>query len=174
MTDEQRQLVSNNHGLIFSFLRERGLDEEEYYDLAAIGLCRAAMSYKADIAKFSTYAYRCMMCDVYKELKAKKVSKRIPEELIDSYNVRCRTDDGVEETEIIDFIRSNIDVEKDVLWRMSVDECLGRLRDRERLIFQLLIEGYSYREIARVIGRSHRTVSKIKLEIVRKLIGIKE
>ena len=49
MTEKQKQLVVDNHNLIYSFLHKHGFDEEEFYDLAAIGLCKAAKSYKDDI-----------------------------------------------------------------------------------------------------------------------------
>ena len=36
------------------------LDVEEWYDIAAIGLCKAANTYNNDKSEFSTYAYKCM------------------------------------------------------------------------------------------------------------------
>ena len=55
MTKEQQKLVEENHGLIYSFLAKHNLPIEEYYDLAAIGLCKASITYQNETT-FSTYA----------------------------------------------------------------------------------------------------------------------
>lgn len=46
MTDEQKQLVEQNHNLIYFYLYRHNLSIEEYYDVAAIGLCKAAITFK--------------------------------------------------------------------------------------------------------------------------------
>ena len=38
LTDEERDLVTNNHNLIYSYLNKYNLSDD-YYDLCAIGLC---------------------------------------------------------------------------------------------------------------------------------------
>ena len=45
MTEEQRKLVEDNHNLIYSFLQKYHLTIDEYYGLAAIGLCKAGKTY---------------------------------------------------------------------------------------------------------------------------------
>lgn len=55
ITDEARKLVEENHNLVYSFLYKYHLDVEEWYDLAAIGLCKAANTYNNDKSGFSTY-----------------------------------------------------------------------------------------------------------------------
>lgn len=37
MTDYQKQLVTDNHNLIYRFLQKEKLNMEDWYDLAAIG-----------------------------------------------------------------------------------------------------------------------------------------
>lgn len=59
LTDEERELVTNNHNLIYSYLNKFHLSDD-YYDLCAIGLCRAAHFYKPENGKFSVYAFVCM------------------------------------------------------------------------------------------------------------------
>ena len=59
LTDEERELVTNNHNLIYSYLNKFHLTDD-YYDLCAIGLCRAAHFYKPENGKFSVYAFVCM------------------------------------------------------------------------------------------------------------------
>lgn len=59
LTDEERELVTNNHKLIYSYLNKFHLSND-YYDLCAIGLCRAAHFYKPENGKFSVFAFACM------------------------------------------------------------------------------------------------------------------
>lgn len=165
MTEKQRQLVADNHNLIFSFLHKHGFDEEEFYDLAAIGLCKAAKNYNDDVSKFSTYAYRCMLNTILNELKTKNVGKRIPEELIESYNNQILCKDG-ELMEVVDILPCGVDLEREAITRMMIDKCMRSLSDRNRLIFALLLDGYTYREIGEIISCHHSYVGRIKSKIV--------
>ena len=47
MTRESQRLVEDNHNLIYKFLRNHNL-EDDWYDVAAIGLCKAANNYNSD------------------------------------------------------------------------------------------------------------------------------
>ena len=76
LNDEQRQFVAENHNLIYSFLNSNKLDIEEWYDLAAIGLCKAAINYNGEIAKFSTFAYKCMWNQVHIEMRKQYAIRR--------------------------------------------------------------------------------------------------
>jgi RNA polymerase sigma factor (sigma-70 family) len=59
LTDEQRELVAKNAGLAGAVARGFGkgshLDFEERRSAAFLGLCRAALSFDGDRARFSTY-----------------------------------------------------------------------------------------------------------------------
>ena len=64
LTDEQRPFAASNHALIYSFLNEQGLDEREYYDIAALGFVSAVRRYlsRPELRRyaFSTVAWRAM------------------------------------------------------------------------------------------------------------------
>ena len=45
MTEEQRLLVEENHKLIFKVIIDMNLEIDDLYDIAAIGLCKAAKVY---------------------------------------------------------------------------------------------------------------------------------
>lgn len=45
LTKEQQELVEKNHQLIYGFANQNGVDPEETYDVLAIGLCKAALSF---------------------------------------------------------------------------------------------------------------------------------
>ncbi len=61
LSKDQQDLVSDNHNLIYSYANKMNLDINEYYDLLAIGLCKAAKMYDPNRGyAFSTYAYFVM------------------------------------------------------------------------------------------------------------------
>ena len=170
MTEEQKQLVMNNHKLIYSFLQKYNLNVEEYYDLAAIGLCRAAKSYKNDISKFATYAYRCMFNMICNEFKKKKYVSRIPDELIVSYNKEIINENG-ENIEFLECIPSDVDMEECVLLEVDIRKSLNKLNlsERDRLIFELLIDGYNSSEIGQIVNCDRNTVARVRRKIAKKL-----
>ena len=60
LTPEQQKLVTDNHNLIYSLANAKNIDLDEYYDVLAIGLCKAAITFDETKSKFSTYVYACM------------------------------------------------------------------------------------------------------------------
>jgi len=61
LSSQQRKMVEDNHELIYRFLKHYGLSEDEYYDVAALGLCRAGLYYQENKGmKFSTFAFQLM------------------------------------------------------------------------------------------------------------------
>lgn len=161
MTDEQKKLITDNHQLIYSFLHRYEYDPEEYYDLAAIGLCNAARLYDESKGAFSTYAYKAMLNAINRELIFKSRTKRIPEHLIISYD--CETCN--EEGEVIDFlslIPSTTNIEKEVLAKVTVESYMDELNDRDRLVLVLLEQGFNTIEISKIIGVSRTTIRKIR------------
>lgn len=65
--------------MIYTFLHQYHLSIEDYYDLAAIGLCKAGSKFDGSKSKFSTYAYKCMFTTVFTEIRDRKAEKRIPD-----------------------------------------------------------------------------------------------
>ena len=53
LTSEQQEVVRKNHGLIYFYLHKNNLSIEDYYDLAAIGLCKAVLTYEKNKGAFS-------------------------------------------------------------------------------------------------------------------------
>ena len=45
LTPEQQKLVTDNHNLIYSLANAKNIDLDEYYDVLAIGLCKAAITF---------------------------------------------------------------------------------------------------------------------------------
>lgn len=79
LNDEQRRLAEDNHALIYVALSEccKPDEREEYYGVAAEGLCKAARTWDSSRGvRFSTYAVKCMvnecLCAKRKQFGAQK------------------------------------------------------------------------------------------------------
>ena len=57
LTSKQKELVEVNHNLIYKFASIKNVSIEEYYDILAIGLCKAAMAFDENKGKFSTVSF---------------------------------------------------------------------------------------------------------------------
>lgn len=150
-----------NHNLIYSFLAHHHLEIEEYYGLAAIGLCNAGTTYKGDKSKFSTYAYKCMLNNVMCELRKERSTKRVPKHQILYYQAELEHYDG-ENASLLDFIPSYEDVENNTLSKVLLDEYAKTLSDRDKRMLALFSYGYKQREISKIVGCSQPQVSRFK------------
>lgn len=164
LTDEQKALVTENHQLIYGFLSKNGLEIEEFYDLAAIGLCNAAINYRDSDELFSTYAYICMKNVIFNEIRRLNGVKKVPERLISSYNVPipgCEDD----EIEILDTFKSTFNVEKHVLDQIILEKLMKKLSGKHKNTLILSLKGYNNSEIADFLGCTPTYISKLKKKI---------
>ena len=164
LTDEQKRLVTDNHQLIFGFLSKNGLDIEEFYDLAAIGLCNAAGKYRECDGIFSTYAYRCMKNIVLNEFRRLNGVKKVPESMITSYNVPISGCED-EEIELLDNFKSTHNVEKYVLDRIELEKLMKKLSGKYKNTLILSLKGYNNTEIGDILGCNPSYISRLKKEI---------
>jgi RNA polymerase sporulation-specific sigma factor len=75
MTDEQEKLVTENLRLAGYFAKKyarSGLEFDDLYSIACVGLCKAALHYDPARSKFSTYASRCMANEINMALRRRK------------------------------------------------------------------------------------------------------
>lgn len=173
ITDEQQKLVTDNHNLIYRFLQKYHLTVDEYYDIAAIGLCKAAISFDSEKAQFSTYAFACMRSQVCKEIRKGKAVSVIPNDKIVYYQATMENNDG-DSASFINFIPSKEHIEDDVLSKVLLDKCLNKLSDRDKKVYELLKKGYKQIEIGKVIGCSQVHVSRLKKKLAGYLVCLKE
>lgn len=72
LTDEQRKIVEANHDFIEKFFDtyeyEFNINRDEYYDLAAIGLCEATIDYNKDLYNdFMIFSFSYMLKSCFDE-----------------------------------------------------------------------------------------------------------
>lgn len=164
ITDEQRKLAEVNHNLIYDFLFKHHLTIEDWYDLAAIGLCKAAISWDSEKAQFSTYAYRLMLNEVLIEKRKNRKQSTIPEYKMVYYQDETENNDG-DTASFINLIPSKENVEGDVLSEILFSEFENNLKDKHKKIFALFRQGYKQREICKIVGCSQQQVSRVKKKL---------
>ena len=163
--------MEENHNLIYGFLQKYHLSIEDYYDLAAIGLCKAGINFDNSKSNFSSYAYKCMFTTVFIEIRNKKLGKRIPENLIVYYQKEFDDSDGGDISTFMNYIPSKENVEQNVLSKIIFEEYMSKLKDRDKKIFALFSEGYKQKEISKIIGCSQAKVSKTRKKLCEYLAG---
>lgn len=161
-------MVEKNHNLIYSFLQKQHLSVEDWYGFAAIGLCKAAITFNKEMSHFSTYAYKCMFTYVYSEKRKELQARTIPSNQIMYYQTQINDDNG-NETNFMNYIPSKENVEDTVLSSVIFDEYNKLLTDRDKKIFALFRDGYTQTEISKIVGCSQSQVSRVKKKLTEYL-----
>lgn len=148
MTQEQQSFAAENHNLIYTFLRDRRLNMEDYYDIVVFGYLEAVRRYcnLAELRKkyaFSTIAWRKMKDELYKhfEKQSRCVRKVVTVSLDSAYG----KDSELSLSDIIsgpDYLYE--EMEADMLW----DDITGILTKPQAETLRMRADGYSVREIA--------------------------
>ena len=159
LTKQQQQLVEDNHKLIYFFLYKNSLNVDEFYDVAAIGLCKAATTYNNNSqTKFSTYAYACIKCEIFNELQRQKSTRKIPKDKQLSYDVKTKDGYGEEKWT---YLSDNKHFEDTIELKMLVESYINKLKiERNKRVLKLYCKGYSGADIVRITGINRTTVGK--------------
>lgn len=169
MTKEQEQLVTDNHNLIYFFLNKWGKileysDMTDYYDICAIGLCKAAITYDSSKdVKFATYAGVCIENEIKLELRNKKKYSAPLYSLDMTFN---NTSDGTGEISYVENITTGLSAYDEIL-PYQLDKVLNV---REYKLVALVLQDYTQVEIGNIIGISQAQVSRMFSKIKQKLL----
>ncbi len=158
MTEEQRKIAEQNHNLIYDFLYKNELNIEEYYDIAAIGLCKAAMNYNSKRGRFSTLAFKCMKNEVNHHISYINRKKRIPPSHIYSYDILLNTDEDKYNSYIDIIFDGDFDTYEIVEKNISYANFSKELNDREKFIIKCFESGLTQREIGIKLNISQQAV----------------
>ena len=174
LNKEQQKLVETNHNLIYSFAKSRQIDVEEYYDVLAIALCKAALVYDKSRGRFSTLAYKCMSNSYNQILIYQTTGKQIPENLIQPLDevVYLSEEDGSEIT-LCDCIQKDIFPmpENTAIIHIAFDEVYNnKLTKQEQKVIKLLLQDKTQAEIGETIGVTRARICAIVSKIRKKWI----
>ena len=161
LTEEKAAFAAENHGLVYSFLKEHGLPEDEYYDTVIFAFLNCVI--KDTEGDFKTHAYKAMEMSVSAAEKslakeAKTVSLYDPVYFGRTFE-ESLADERDEITELLERIR--------------LKELLSCFERNERIAVKLLLDGFSLTEIARELQKSgpetQRLIHGIRLKTVSAL-----
>ena len=140
LTKEKAAFAAEQHETVTQFLKERGLDADEYYDTVVFAFLDCVI--KDTKGDFKQRAYAAMDKAVA-DLKAESEEKVISLYQNDDY---YRT---VEET-----LKDETDGVTELLERIRIEELLKLFAQNEREVLTLLLDGFNISEISLSLKRS--------------------
>ena len=163
LTPEQRLFAAEHHGLVYAFLKEKDLPENEYYDIVIFGFLRAVRRYFTEAAlskyKFSTIAWNCMYVDLCNYFRAQHRQKRNAT-VISIHISRPDNDLPLEET-----IGAPDELMQQLETRRLLHDLASRVSKQQMDMVRLRTSGYSDRDIARKHNISKAQVKKLLNEV---------
>lgn len=169
LNKKQQEFVTNNHNLIYSFMRQKNLSlnsVEDWYGTCAIGLCKAGFYYKKNCeTKFSTYAYFIMNNEVRQILR--KENKNVKSFI--------NLDDFINDTEGLNFSdilqdKNSLQYIKNIEFQEILSKVIKTLSEDYLQILNMRVDKYlTHKEIAKQLGISQATVSR-KLNKFREIL----
>lgn len=156
MTEKSKKIVEENHNLIYGFMNKEHLAMDEWYDICAIGLCKAAESYNNEKnAVFATYAYSCMknevnhaLRDLYAEKRGCNTTESSFEQINEEYGTEVHFENAAYTPSVEEICMMNNIYEK----------VLQGLSPREQKIMNLCKAGYNNKEISEILGCNTREI----------------
>ena len=175
----QEQLIMDNHNLVYHILQKMNLYNQldEYYDIAVIGLIKAAKNYDATKQiNFSTFAGKCIRNEILLYLRQQQSNR-----LKANYNTISLEKTVFEENGnkilLIDKLPGNVNIEQELINNEKIIhlyKAISNLSDSERFIIE-----HSYglnnkkilrqKQLAKIIGQSQANVSRIIKKILKKI-----
>lgn len=158
LTEEQKRLVSDNHDLIDFFISIKKLQKDDYYYVLAEALCKAAKNYNKDLSAFRTYAVYSMNTALKNTIRKSNQPTTVPETMIVSASKNVKFAD--ERMTISDLLKyPNVsDVDDRVVLKVSIEQCIENLTDREKEIVGLLNRGYTRKQVAEALSTDKRNI----------------
>lgn len=162
LNEAQRQLAAENHDLIYWYLHKRGLSIEDYYDILAIGLCKAAAAYKPELGAFSTLAIQVFDHEIQRERKITTRRQNFETESLDE-NV-------YEDIPLYNMLASFNDRFRYTQCWLTILETVKSLSPLDKLIFTYYaFDGLTFDEIGKRVGRSRQSVCN-RMRKIQKLV----
>lgn len=159
-TDEYQKLIQDNHNLIYHFLRKYGLEDNEFYDLAAIALCNAAATYRPEAGvTFAHYALTCMLNAWHSEYRELTCQCRDAART----DLFCEVGDGCLTTpDTRNFV--NLICVLDM-----IERCEAMCTRNEKAVLNGMLRGNTSVEIAGRLGVSHQRIEQLTRHVRQKM-----
>ena len=172
LTREQQRFAEDHHNLIYTFLNEKKLRQDDYYDVIVFGYLRAVQKYllREDLRRqyaFSTIAWRAMECDLHNHYQSQRRPMRRAKTV--SLEALLERDGRLMPLGITndpDYWDEQLDAES--LWA----EISEHLSHEQRQLLRMRAAGYSAHEIASQQRRCHSEIEAIFTQIQATLLEL--
>ena len=168
LTQEQSERVTENHNLIYYMIHKFHLDIEEYYDILAIGLCKACLSWDISKGKLSTYACTIMYNEIRQYLRTVHNSKNKCLHYALSLDAKLSDFGNDPEFEDLNYLGSMSNGHSDLLDELVLFD-FSKLSEREKQIVKYRYMGYNQDKIGKLLGVSQSYVARVSKAIQNKL-----
>lgn len=143
---DKQQIAIQNHNLIYGFAHKKRLDLDEYYDLLAIAYCEAVEVFDHNKGELSTIAYLKMQQALDRYKKQHK-----PRFYYEPYTYTKENGyDEVDNEDLFRYIRT-------------------QLTEKQIIVFDYWIEGYSQSDIADILNVSKQNIQQIVQKCIDKI-----
>ena len=170
LTKEQQTFATAHHSLVYKFLNENRLPEDEFYDVVIFGYLKAVRDYFSDLTAqqftFSTIANRRMKFCLFDYFRTQERRKRNMEVL--SIHVGLYPDGAPLE----DTIPAHDPIMQQLEMDLLLHELAGRVSKQQMDIVHLKQGGYGIREIARNQKVPMRRIKELLAEVHDVLLDI--
>ena len=170
LTKEQQTFATAHHSLVYKFLNENRLPEDEFYDVVIFGYLKAVRDYFSDLTAqqftFSTIANRRMKFCLFDYFRTQERRKRNMEVL--SIHVGLYPDGAPLE----DTIPAHDPIMQQLEMDLLLHELAGRVSKQQMDIVHLKQGGYGIREIARTQKVPMRRIKELLAEVHDVLLDI--
>lgn len=172
LNDKQRKLVEQNHNLIYSAMRKFGIRNEkfdDYYGVAAIGLCKAIVYYNPDKqTALSTLVYSCIKNELYDQFDSERSKSMQFNKMVLPYdNVTDLSEDSKSAEEFL-LVENNF--EENLISTLLFEKIIRTLNNNQQKLVRLRLNGYTYSEIAKMQGVSRQAIQDRIHTIQKKII----
>ncbi len=150
MNNREQKFAERNHDLVLEFLRYKHLSEDDYYDVVIFGYLTAVQQYlrnPPDGVSFRAMAYRNMKDTLYRDML---------------YHTRKKRTGTTVSLDSVDYAvaEQSQSSEQRIENRMLAEQAARVATPKETDILQLVVDGYTLREIARRLYIPMSTVTE--------------
>ncbi len=150
MNSREQEFAERNHDLVLEFLRRKHLSKEDYYDIVVFGYLTAVQQYlrnPPDSVSFRAMAYRNMKDTLYQDML---------------YHTRKKRTGTTVSLDSMDYTiaEQSQSIEQKIENKTLAEQVARIATPKETDILQLVVDGYTLREIARRLHIPTSTVTK--------------
>ena len=153
LTPLERDFAAENHNLVYKFLKDYRLSEDEYYDIIVFGYLKAVKRYNSDSnlqqIGFSTIAWKSML----RELSNHNTTKNRQKRTAKTISLQAM-DDNVSTAGEFDGLPPELELQ------LLLHALAGKTSQRQQDILRLRGFGYPLKRIAKKQGVSIRCVKQ--------------